>query len=154
MSLCSVVVLGLAKACVDKGTDIPILPLLGAVYGFWVMEGLVKAQMYFFRDYTLKKVDDLFSTRDDDTFNQLVEKHKFFSGCGASSGKNWRGRGGKLHRLSLGLGNCQTFVFYTLPLIILIIWYSLPLRWLSPAFISWFGWLWFRCVLYRKPDGE
>jgi hypothetical protein len=115
--------LGFAKAYVDKGTDIPVLPLLGAIYGFWVMEALVKAQMYLYRDYTLEKADELFSTSNDATFKRLVKDYQFFSKQGDSPGKKWWTEGGKLHRLSRELVNCQTVVFYVLPLI-LITWYS------------------------------
>jgi hypothetical protein len=118
--------LGVTKACLDQGTDIPIVPLIGAIYGFWIMEAFVKAQMYFYREYTLTPVDRLFLEKDEDRFRQLVEEyHQFLSMADRKSpGKKvWGGRG-RLHRLLRGLVNCQTLVFYALPLIILIVWRS------------------------------
>jgi len=114
--------LGLIKACVDKGTEISLVPLIGAIYLFWVMEAFVKAQMYLYREYTLDQADCLFSEKDDACFRQLVEKYKLLSKDKESPGKNWWGNRGRLHRFFRGLVNCQTFVFYILPLAILIGW--------------------------------
>jgi hypothetical protein len=144
--------LGVAKACLDKGTAVPILPLLGAIYGFWIMEAFVKAQMYFYREYTLASVDRLFSETDEGRFQQLVEKYDcFLSKDRESPGKNMWCRGGRLHRLFRGLVNCQTLVFYALPLTILIVWclassnqftvkLPLPVILLFPAFLFLLGW--------------
>jgi hypothetical protein len=116
--------LALAKACVDKGIDVSILPLVGAIYLFWVMEAFVRAQMHLYREQRLAIADRLFSEKDDARFRQLVEEYSFPRNDERIPGKNWWGKGGRLHRFFRGLVNCQTLVFYILPLTILTVWYS------------------------------
>lgn len=108
-----------AKVYVEAGKDIPILPLLGAIYVFWVMEAFVKAQSYLYSKHTLEIVDRLFSEKDDSLFDDSIGKYKFQRMVKRSCTGKW----GRVHRLSCGLVNCQTFVFYMLPLAILIGWH-------------------------------
>jgi hypothetical protein len=135
--------LGFARVYVEKGQNFPILPLLVAIYLFWVMEAFVKALSYFYGKHTLERVDRLFCEKDESLFNEAIEEYRF-----RRMGKKplW-GRWGQVHRLSCGLWNCQTFVFYMLPLAFLIVWRCLlggfltSIVWLLPAIVFVLSWL-------------
>ncbi len=115
--------LGVAKACLDKGTKIPILPLLLAIYLFWVMEAFVTALGRFHQTYR-RQVDQMFSEESDDAFTRAVGEYRFRS----MAKKRWWGQEEGLHRFCLGLVSCQTITFYMLPLAILIVWSWSSLR--------------------------
>jgi hypothetical protein len=96
-----------------------ILPLLGAILLFWILEASAKATGRFYCLYTLDQADRLFSVEDLDLFNHLVKNYRFLSDAKVSPLKDlWTTNGG-IHRFWQGFAHAEAAVFYFLPFLIL-----------------------------------
>jgi hypothetical protein len=112
-----------AEAC----HDLSVLPLLGVISLFWIMEAFAAASVRLLIDYTLNQADRLFSASSDD-FEKRFAAYEFINSVQTSRYKEWCSNGGRLDRFSQGLLNCQTGVFYFAPMWILFSIHYLPWR--------------------------
>jgi len=111
----------------DDLSTVRLLPLFGAIVLFWIMEALTKASGIL-SGYTLGRVDEVFAVTDPEKFWSAVEEYGFWRlqdkpfASKRPEEKKWRLRykRGRIRRFCKGLFNEQTFVFYILPLVVLL----------------------------------
>ena len=112
-----------------------ILPLLAAIFAFWVLEALAGASARFYFFYTLTQADGVFYSTAIDMFHKSVQEYTFLDRTQSSQYKKWLTCRGKVHRLLFSLINCETFLFYFLPLSISCGFHSKSCKFKFPIFL-------------------